>query len=317
MEQTAVQLMSRKQRAAKLLTGDIGLTGLDALTEGEGGFEEALLEAIGRDATLFDPSQLFKAAGAVSEIDAEDAGYWNVEGEETSVDGLLVDEAIPPSPALELGGTVTPINKNVKAKAPVEGRKQRAPSQYHLTATHIQTVRLIGDEATWKGLRTELLMMLDGDAHAQICAWLTEHRVVFPGCEVEVAAKLAAFTGVEMVPTPQETRETTTSRSEATDSVSPSANLSTKKRSLNSWRCLHVMRDERHVFFEALLAGCTSYQQTDPRPHRHSPRWKHPTPSRHVRLDDPTALQEASTPPSAANAKGWERTSRSGCVNPV
>lgn len=40
MEQTAVQLMSRKQRAAKLLTGDIGLTGLDALTEGEGGFEE-------------------------------------------------------------------------------------------------------------------------------------------------------------------------------------------------------------------------------------------------------------------------------------
>jgi hypothetical protein len=49
MEQTAVQLMSRKQRAAKLLTGDIGLTGLDALTEGEGGFEEALLQAIGRD----------------------------------------------------------------------------------------------------------------------------------------------------------------------------------------------------------------------------------------------------------------------------
>ena len=42
MEHTAVQLMSRKQRAAKLLTGDIGLTGLDALTEGEGGFEEAL-----------------------------------------------------------------------------------------------------------------------------------------------------------------------------------------------------------------------------------------------------------------------------------
>lgn len=40
MEHTAVQLMSRKQRAAKLLTGDIGLTGLDALTEGESGFEE-------------------------------------------------------------------------------------------------------------------------------------------------------------------------------------------------------------------------------------------------------------------------------------
>ena len=61
MEQTAVQLMSRKQRAAKLLTGDIGLTGLDALTEGEGGFEEALLDAIGRDEALLDPAQLFKA----------------------------------------------------------------------------------------------------------------------------------------------------------------------------------------------------------------------------------------------------------------
>ena len=57
MEQTAVQLMSRKQRAAKLLTGDIGLTGLDALTEGESGFEEALLEAIAQDEALLDPSE--------------------------------------------------------------------------------------------------------------------------------------------------------------------------------------------------------------------------------------------------------------------
>ena len=61
MEQTAVQLMSRKQRAAKLLTGDIGLTGLDALTEGEGGFEEALLDAIGRDEALLDPSAVVQS----------------------------------------------------------------------------------------------------------------------------------------------------------------------------------------------------------------------------------------------------------------
>jgi hypothetical protein len=40
MEHHAVQLMSRKQRAAKLLNGEIGLTGLDALTENEGGLEE-------------------------------------------------------------------------------------------------------------------------------------------------------------------------------------------------------------------------------------------------------------------------------------
>ena len=85
MEATAVQLMSRKQRAAKLLTGDTGLTGLDALTEGEGGFEEALLDAIGRDETLLDPSALFKAQAAQSEVDAEDAAFWNVEVDRRNV----------------------------------------------------------------------------------------------------------------------------------------------------------------------------------------------------------------------------------------
>lgn len=54
MEHTAVQLMSRKQRAAKILTGDTGLTGLDALTEGEGGFESALLNAITGEDELID-----------------------------------------------------------------------------------------------------------------------------------------------------------------------------------------------------------------------------------------------------------------------
>ncbi len=79
MEHTAVQLMSRKQRAAKLLTGDVGLTGLDALTEGEGGFEEALLDAIAADEALLDPSELFKAGVLREAADAEDAAYWNVE----------------------------------------------------------------------------------------------------------------------------------------------------------------------------------------------------------------------------------------------
>lgn len=76
MEEQAVQLMSRKQRAAKLLTGETGLTGLEALTEGDGGFEAALLDAIGKDERLVDPAQMF-AKG--SEIDTLDAGYWQVE----------------------------------------------------------------------------------------------------------------------------------------------------------------------------------------------------------------------------------------------
>jgi hypothetical protein len=84
MEETAVFLMSRKQRAAKLLNGDIGLTGLDALTEGEAGLEEALLAAIGKEETLVNPGELFKANVTQTDIDAEDAAYWNVETAEVA-----------------------------------------------------------------------------------------------------------------------------------------------------------------------------------------------------------------------------------------
>ncbi len=99
MEQTAVQLMSRKQRAAKLLTGDIGLTGLDALTEGEGGFEQALLDAIGRDEALLDPAQLFVSDAGTGELDAEDAAYWSVEAEAADEEAFAptVEAAAPVS----------------------------------------------------------------------------------------------------------------------------------------------------------------------------------------------------------------------------
>ena len=199
MEQTAVQLMSRKQRAAKLLTGDIGLTGLDALTESEGGFEEALLEAIGRDETLLDPSQLFKAAGMVSEIDAEDADYWNVEGAEMAADEPLVDETDPLiALALELGGTVTSIpsvsfaiNETVLANAPVKLETTSRPVD--AVMTYLETVHLITDEAAWQRLKAELLTMLDGGTQAEISTWLTEHHIVFPGYEAEVAAKISGL----------------------------------------------------------------------------------------------------------------------------
>jgi len=84
MEHTAVQLMSRKQRAAKILTGDTGLTGLDALTEGEAGFEAALLNAITGDDALIDPRDLFKQDVVEDEITAEDNAFWNVDVDEPS-----------------------------------------------------------------------------------------------------------------------------------------------------------------------------------------------------------------------------------------
>jgi hypothetical protein len=194
MEQTAVQLMSRKQRAAKLLTGDIGLTGLDALTEGEGGFEEALLEAIGRDETLLDPSQLFKAVGAVSEIDIEDAGYWNVEGAAAITDELIAEAADPLiTLALDMGATITRIDDELSAELPTV--IEIVPRPVDSIKVYLETVHLIADEAAWERLRAELLTMLDGGTLEQIAVWLSDHRVVFPGCEAEVAAKVIALMG--------------------------------------------------------------------------------------------------------------------------
>jgi hypothetical protein len=180
MEQTAVQLMSRKQRAAKLLTGDIGLTGLDALTEGEGGFEQALLDAIGRDDALLDPSELFKASGLTSDIDAEDAAYWNVEDAAPQPDPILMT-------ALELGATVT-----LEIETPDESRLPPMT-----LADYLDSVSLIGDVNRWAKLKREAIALVEaGKSPTDLCAWLTENKAVFPGCEGEVAAKL-----VEWMPT--------------------------------------------------------------------------------------------------------------------
>ncbi|MBN8590713.1 MAG: hypothetical protein J0M33_03100 [Anaerolineae bacterium] len=194
MEQTAVQLMSRKQRAAKLLTGDIGLTGLDALTEGEGGFEEALLEAIGRDETLLDPTELFKAEAKVGEIDQEDAAYWNVE------EAMVVDQGVADAEpdlliatALELGATIKWI---VPAVTRVDVPERVVESgQYGANAvtTYLETVYLTADESLWAKQRAELLALLNGGTLDEITTWLTEQHIVFPGFEREVAAKVMAL----------------------------------------------------------------------------------------------------------------------------
>jgi hypothetical protein len=188
MEQTAVQLMSRKQRAAKLLTGDIGLTGLDALTEGEGGFEQALLEAIGRDETLFDPTELFKAEAKVGEIDQEDAAYWNVEEVTLAAEDMVADEPDALITAvLELGATITPIE-------PVEQRTaDDALRPIEAITAYLETVHIVTDETLWMQQRSELLALLDGGTADGIAAWLSEQSIVFPGFEREVAGKLVAL----------------------------------------------------------------------------------------------------------------------------
>jgi len=65
------------------------------------------------------------------------------------------------------------------------------------------------------------------------------------------------------------------------------------------------MRDERHAFFEALLARCHAFPHTDLTLTAIHPDGKHPTPSRHVCLDDEAALHDALSRLDAANALDW------------
>jgi hypothetical protein len=202
MEQTAVQLMSRKQRAAKLLTGDIGLTGLDALTEGEGGFEEALLEAIGRDEALLDPSELFRKSEAQGEIDNADAAYWNVELTEPTDEPLaaeshtslmqvklqsVLDEDPLVQEAIRLGGVVTEVKHEFTVAHTDDEQEQNAPLS---AITHyLDTVHIIIDDQKLSVLREELLKLLQASP-ARLEDWLRDNRVIFPGCEAEVAAQI-------------------------------------------------------------------------------------------------------------------------------
>ncbi|MEO1643613.1 MAG: hypothetical protein AAFR67_00390, partial [Chloroflexota bacterium] len=218
MEHTAVQLMSRKQRAAKLLTGDIGLTGLEALTEGEGGFEAALLDAIAKDDVLVDPSEMFKEQSG--ELDAEDAAFWNVEVDEDSdamqdsPDPLLVE-------AMQLGGIVHEDEKQplvasvqIDDKPSAQSEPANTRKVQRFVRRYLDTVSLIHDVSKNAELQAELLTailhgVLNDDETRQVVglldtdfaqypvheeqltkwvrSWLKRRRYVFMGCEQEVA----------------------------------------------------------------------------------------------------------------------------------
>lgn len=218
MEHTAVQLMSRKQRAAKLLTGDIGLTGLDALTEGESGFEEALLDAIAKDETLLDPSEMFKVSAGQGEIDAEDAAYWNVEiaVEESDETPLHHDPLV--LAGVELGGVL------VEEESPRElvplaktAASQDTSRLVRYVGRYLDSVHLVHDDAKRAKLQAKLLTaLMDGvqdddgtysvvglrdpdfvkyPVHAEkliryVRGWLKQNRFVFMGCEDEAAARI-------------------------------------------------------------------------------------------------------------------------------
>jgi hypothetical protein len=65
------------------------------------------------------------------------------------------------------------------------------------------------------------------------------------------------------------------------------------------------MCDARHTFFEKLLARCTAFHHTYLTFTVIHPNGKHPTPSRHIRLNDACEIQDAFTRLDEANALGW------------
>ena len=209
MEQTAVQLMSRKQRAAKLLTGDIGLTGLDALTEGEGGFEEALLEAIGRDDALLDPAQLFKADRPINEIDADDAAYWNVETAPSVPEVERTGDPLLDFARREFDVMVSPLIRPTPIR-PTD-KDSGVPPIPQSIATYLTEVCLRVDAAKFEWMYQALLngvqnaearitglrpsefaqsMTAQQELSVWLGTWLAEQHLVFPGCEREVAETL-------------------------------------------------------------------------------------------------------------------------------
>lgn len=159
MEQTAVQLMSRKQRAAKLLTGDIGLTGLEALTEGEGGLEAALLDAIAKDDSLVDPREMFQTK-ADDSIDIEDANFWQVEtAEEADVPETLLEEAI------SLGGVLreeitSEANELARKVIPNHIEAESTAQMKRRVHSYLKSVSIVFDMGKRIALQAELIVSL-------------------------------------------------------------------------------------------------------------------------------------------------------------
>jgi len=63
--------------------------------------------------------------------------------------------------------------------------------------------------------------------------------------------------------------------------------------------------EQRHAFFDALFARCSQYPDACLTLTAIHPEGKHSTPSRHIPLDDRTALQDALAQLDRANALGW------------
>ena len=198
MEHTAVQLMSRKQRAAKLLTGDVGLTGLDSLTEGEGSFESALMDAIAKDDALVDPSAMFKS-DAGGDYDTEDAAFWNVEtgSESADVEGHTDTEQpvirlLPPKPDVPKTTLNERIHKRLKRAGRLDEAKLAAVAA-RVTGALERGVPHPSDGALMLCEGVNHLDFAKYPVHAEkLTAWLTKYLRSKKAADPESVGSLAA-----------------------------------------------------------------------------------------------------------------------------
>jgi hypothetical protein len=198
MEERAVKLMSRKQRAAKLLTGDAGLTGLDALTEGEGSIEDELASLVDDDSAILNPRDLFARAVDVTEkdINAADYAFWQVENPAVTSDPLInYAEEI-------LNGIARPYM--VPTAKPVEPKSAQPVNLLYFRIDHYLKQAALRDDTQYHDslhtilgvLEKEILNPSPTDEPSEIpliqtiSDELKQHRLVFPSYESEVATEL-------------------------------------------------------------------------------------------------------------------------------
>ena len=161
---------------------------------------------IGRDEALLNPSELFRKSEAQGEIDSEDAAYWNVElnepeGEplaaesDTSFMQVELQPALDDDPliqeAIRLGCVVAEIGTEYpERQAAAVTTSEHEPQPFaQIVSDYLDSVHIITNDQKLSMLRTELLTLLQASP-AHLRDWLRDNRVVFPGCETEVAAQI-------------------------------------------------------------------------------------------------------------------------------
>lgn len=144
------------------------------------------MDAIAKEETLLDPAAMFKTSAVQSEIDTEDAAYWNVE---QVTPALTAEPEMPPTTddallrvAQDLGGMLRPLE--AETPAPTEARES--------WLTYFDRVQIVMGSGKRARLRAELHDLLHAYPE-RVRDWLRQHQVVFPGCEAEVAARLKAL----------------------------------------------------------------------------------------------------------------------------